>query len=176
MYQSVNTILERQDADLGAAEAHGIAVGMLTVEPKVDVGDWLREVISDSSIILDEDRHLLLELFEQTRQLLDTETDEFAFDLFLPDDAEPLYEQVEALRYWCQGFLFGVGYARSTGDWVGDTGEVMRDIIELTKMDNDAEGEDDANALMEIREYLRASVFIVRDYFLETGGSHVQGH
>ncbi|MGZ4959401.1 MAG: UPF0149 family protein [Methylomonas sp.] len=169
MYQAINAILERQDSDVGAAEAHGIAVGMLSVEAQTDAADWLQELMNDSVSILDADRSLLLGLFEQTRQLLDAETDEFAFDLFLPDDDQPLYEQVEALRSWCQGFLFGVGYAQSTGEWPDDTGEVMRDIIELTKMDNDAEGEDDANALMEIREYLRAAVFTVRDYFLEPG-------
>lgn len=168
MYQAVNAILAQQDADIDAAEAHGIAVGMLSVEALADADSWLQELIADSQVIVDADKTLLLGLFEQTRQLLDNEADEFAFDLFLPDDEEPLYEQVEALRSWCQGFLFGVGYAKSAGDWPGETGEVMRDIIELTKIDNDVEGEDDANALMEIREYLRAAVFIVRDHFLAT--------
>lgn len=166
MYQAINAILEQQDSDVGAAEAHGIAVGMLSVEAQSDAVQWLQELIDDSASIVDADKTLLLSLFEQTRQLLDAETDEFAFDLFLPDDDQPLYEQVEALRSWCQGFLFGVGYARATGDWPGDTGEVMRDIIELTKMDNDVQGEDDANALMEIREYLRAAVFTIRDHFV----------
>lgn len=173
MYQAVNSILEQQDADIDAAEAHGIAVGMLSVEARAEADNWLQELIADSQAIVEADKTLLLELFEQTRQLLDNDADEFAFDLFLPDDEEPLYEQVEALRSWCQGFLFGIGYARSSSDWPGETGEVMRDIIELTKIDNNVEGEDDANALMEIREYLRAAVFIVRDYFLVT--EHAQG-
>ncbi len=171
MYQAINAVLERTDSDISAAEAHGIAVGMLTVEAQTEADNWLQELVNDSVSILDADRTLLLSLFEQTRHLLHPDTDEFAFDLFLPDDDQPLYEQVEALRSWCQGFLFGVGYARSSGDWPGDTGEVMHDIIELTKMDNEAEGEDDANALMEIREYLRAAVFIVRDYFASQGQS-----
>jgi len=172
MYQSVNEVLEQQEAELGAAEAHGIAVGMLTVESRADPGNWLRELLSDSNNILEEDEVLLLELFEQTRQRLIEGADEFAFDLFLPDDEEPLPEQVEALRNWCQGFLFGVGYARSSGDWPGEIGEVMRDVIEFTKIDSELEDEDDANALMEIREYLRAAVFTIRDYFLEIGHDH----
>jgi uncharacterized protein YgfB (UPF0149 family) len=174
MYQAVNAILEQQDADIGAAEAHGIAVGMLSVEARADAGNWLQELLADSHAIVDEDKTLLLELFEQTRQLLNAETGEFVFDLFLPDDDEPLYEQAEALRSWCQGFLFGVGYSQSAGNWSGETGEVMRDMIEFTKIDSDVEGEEDANALMEIREYLRAAVFTVRDYFFEAG--HGQSH
>lgn len=165
MYQAVSAVLEQQDADIGAAEAHGIAVGMLSVDVRVDAINWLQELLSDSHAIVDEDKTLLLELFERTRQLVNDEADEFAFDLFLPDDDESLVDQAEALRSWCQGFLFGVGYARSVGDWPGEAGEIMRDIIELTKIDSDVEGEDDANALMEIREYLRAAVYNVRNYF-----------
>lgn len=173
-YQAVNEILAQHDADMGAAEAHGIAVGMLSVEGRVDAGNWLQELFADNHMLVDEDKTLLLELFEQTRQLLTTESDAFAFDLFLPDDDESLSEQVEALRCWCQGFLFGVGYAQSGSDWPGESGEVVRDIVEFTKIDSDVEDEDDANALMEVQEYLRAAVFIVRDYFLEaaTGQRH----
>lgn len=172
MYQAVNAVLEQQDADVGAAEAHGIAVGMLSVEARVDADNWLQELLTDNHTIVDEDKTLLLSLFERTRELLTTETDEFAFDLFLPDDDESLADQAEALRSWCQGFLFGVGYAQSAGNWPGESGEIMRDIVELTKIDSDVDGEDDANALMEIREYLRAAVYNVRDYFLEATQAH----
>ena len=59
----------------------------------------------------DEDRTLLLRLFEQTRDLLGS--DEFEFDLFLPEDEALLGERLEALSSWCQGFLFGVGSSYS---------------------------------------------------------------
>ena len=174
MYQAVNEILDQMDAGIGAAEAHGIAVGMLSVEARADAGNWLRELVNDGNNILEEDEVLLLELFEQSRQVLNDGADEFDFDLFLPDDDESLSEQAEALRCWCQGFLFGVGYVQSVGEWSGEVGEIMRDMIELTKIDSDLEDEDDENALMEIREYVRAAVFTVRDYFLEIG--HGQRH
>lgn len=171
MYQAVNTVLEKYDADIGASEAHGIAVGMLCVENKADAANWLHEVITDEHALSDDDKSLLLNLFERTRDLLDPETEEFVFDLFLPDEDELLGEQVEALRFWCQGFLFGVGYAQADSDWPGDSAEVMQDMVELTKMESDVEGDEDENALMEIHEYLRAAVLIVRDQFNE----HKQG-
>jgi uncharacterized protein YgfB (UPF0149 family) len=40
-------------------------------------------------------------------------------------------------------------------------------MIELTKIDSDVEDEEDANLLMEVHEYVRAAIFVVRDYFLE---------
>lgn len=170
-YRSVNAILEQQDTDIGAAEAHGIATGILCVEIRADAENWLRELFADEQQLIDEDKALLHGVFEKTRQLLENQNDEFAFDLLMPEDDEPLDEQVEALRCWCQGFLFGVGYAQTGADWPGDTAEVMRDIIELTKIDTDVAGEDDESALIEIREYVRAAVFTVRDQFAELSQS-----
>ncbi len=167
MYQTVNSILEKYHADMGAAEAHGMVAGMLCVEIKADAANWLNELFPDAYTVLDEDKTLLLELFERTRELMDPEIEEFGFDLLLPDDEEPLSEQVEGLRCWCQGFLFGVGYAQSGADWPGDSAEVMRDMIELTKIDSDVEGEEDENALLEIHEYVRAAVLTVRDQFAD---------
>lgn len=167
MYQAVNTLLQKYDADMGASEAHGIAVGMLCVEAGADGASWLHEVLADEHALPDDEKSLLLNLFERTRELLDPETEEFAFDLFLPDEDEALSEQAEALRCWCQGFLFGVGYARSGADWPGDSAEVMQDMVELTKIDSDVEDEEDENALVEIHEYLRAAILIMRDQFIE---------
>jgi uncharacterized protein len=166
-YQAVNATLRAYDADFGAAEAHGMAVGMLCVEMKADAANWLHELFAEDQDLLDTDKSLLLNLFERTRELLEPETEEFVFDLFLPDDDEPLQAQVEALRNWCQGFLFGVGYAQADADWPGDTGEVMRDLIEITKLDNEVAGEDDENAFAEIHEYVRTAVFMIRDEFAE---------
>nr|WP_305909537.1 UPF0149 family protein [Methylomarinum sp. Ch1-1]MDP4522456.1 UPF0149 family protein [Methylomarinum sp. Ch1-1] len=102
-------------------------------------------------------------IFEQTRRLLDGDDEQFAFDLLLPGDDEALPERVEALRCWCQGFLFGIGYAKATSVWPGECGEIMRDIVEFTKMDSDAGGEEDENDFVEIHEYLRSAVLLIRD-------------
>jgi len=167
MYQAVNSILEKYDADVGAAEAHGIGVGMLCVELKADANNWLHQLFTDEQDLFDDETGVMLTLFERTRELLDPHQDDFSFDLLLPDEDDPLQEQVEALRCWCQGFLFGVGYAQTSAEWPGDSAEIMRDLVELTKLDSDVDGEEDAAALMELHEYLRAAVLIVRDQFAE---------
>jgi len=167
MYQAINAILEKYDADMGAAEAHGVATGMLCVGLKADVANWWHELFGDESPLHEDDQSLLLNLFERTRELLDPETEEFVFDLFLPDDDESLSDQAEALRSWCQGFLFGVGYSQTQAAWPGEIEEVMRDMIELTKIDSDVEGEEDDAALTEIHEYVRVAVLTVRDQFIE---------
>ncbi len=167
MYQAVNAILEKYDANMGAAEAHGVAVGMLCVELKADAANWVHELFVDEHALSDEDKSLLLNLFDRTRELLNPETEEFTFDLFLPDEDESLADQVEGLRAWCQGFLFGMGYAQTDAAWPGDSAEIMRDMIELTKIDSDAHGEEDEEAFMQIHEYVRVAVLTVRDQFID---------
>jgi uncharacterized protein YgfB (UPF0149 family) len=125
-------------------------------------------------VLIDEDKTILLALFEQTRKLLSDEEDGFRYDLFLPGEDEPLNEQLEALRSWCEGFLFGVGYSRSSSDWPGETGEIMKDLVEFTKLDADIDeqmDEDDA-ALIEIQEYIRVAVMMVKEQFMEENSEH----
>ncbi len=167
MYQVVNAILENHNADMGASEAHGIAVGMLCVDTQVDAANWINELFTDADDLFQEDLAVLQELFQHSRELLDPESGEFNFDLLLPDDDFPLHEQAEALSSWCQGFLFGVGYVQTDAEWPGDSAEVMRDMIELTKIDTDVSGEEDEQALIEIQEYIRAAVMTVRDQFAD---------
>lgn len=163
-YQDIDTIVAKNDAKLSAAEAHGMAAGMLCANDRTELRFWLQELLKDADDINDEDRSILEELFEDTRNLL--AGDEFAFELLLPDDDFPLNEQVEALRKWCQGFLFGLGTTSSTADstpnWSEEIREVVKDIAEITKLDTDAEDEDAENDFMEITEYLRAAVIFLR--------------
>ena len=167
VYQLLDAIFTRHGAGLSAAEAHGIAAGMLCNNIRADWDDWLNELFSDEIFLTEEERNDLTALFEQTRALLDPKDEQFDFDLLLPDDDEELSEQVEALRNWCQGYLFGVGYARSVSVWPGECGEIMRDIVEFTKVDADAAGEENENAFMEIHEYLRSAVLLIRDQLTE---------
>lgn len=169
MHHAINEILEQLNADMDASEAHGIASGMLSVETRATPDNWLNELSGTNADVPEALAKPLLDWYEQIRlQLVDAE-DEFAFDLFLPDQDDTPSEHAEALRNWCIGFLFGIGYEQTNNNWPGETGEIMRDLIEFTKLDTDIHDDEDIDALTEIHEYIRASVFIVRDHFLEAG-------
>ncbi|MCF6204151.1 MAG: UPF0149 family protein [Methylococcaceae bacterium] len=172
-YQAITTIFQRNESELTASEAHGLAAGMLCIENEIEVANWLAELFSEDVFLLEEDKAILEALFEQTRKLLNEEDDSFKFDLFLPNEDGLIKEQLEAIRYWCDGFLFGVGYTRTSSNWPGETGEIMKDIVEFTKLDTDVEEELDEQeideqefALIEIQEYLRVAVMMVRDQFI----------
>lgn len=182
-YQTINTIFQNNDSDLTASEAHGLATGMLCIDANVEVGNWLAELFTEQTVLIDEDKTILITLFEQTGHLLNGADDGFRYDLFLPSDHESLSEQLEAVRYWCEGFLFGIGYARSSSDWPDETGEIMRDIVEFTKMDtetddgmDDQEKDEQQGALMEIQEYLRVSVMMIKEVLGEAAAESNQKH
>lgn len=163
-YQDINTIITKIDATLSAAESHGMAVGMLCVNNRTEPGFWLGELLQEGGGFNIEDETILEDLFGETKSLL--ASDEFTFDLLLPGEDVRLSEQVEALRQWCQGFLFGLGTTSSTSEtaanWSDEIREIVKDITEFTKLDSDVEGEEAENDFMEITEYLRAAVIFVQ--------------
>lgn len=160
-YNACNSIIVQSDAELSAAEAHGLATGMLCINEKADSAYWLAELLHDSDSVSDEKKYVLVRLFEETRRLLGS--DEFEFDLFLPEEDTSLVEQVDALKSWCRGFLFGIGSGASGSKWPKEARDILKDIAEFTKLDANAEGEEDEQAFMEITEYLRSAVLLLRD-------------
>ena len=175
-YQTINTLFKRNETDITASEAHGLATGILCIESKAEAANWLAELLPDEIILDEEDKTILMSLFEQTRKLLNKDDDSFGYDLFLPGDDAPFNEQLIAIRDWCDGFLFGIGYTRSSSEWPGETGEIIKDIVEFTKLDtqDQDELEGDDGAIMEIQEYLRVAAMMIRDQLNETeqGNTH----
>ena len=168
-YPIINAILVKNETDFDAAEAHGMATGMLCANGKIHSSHWLNELLNDDSPIIDEHKSVLLRLFEETRQLL-AGNDDFEFNLFLPDDDDvPLSEQITALKNWCQGFLFGIGSAATGAIYSRDAHEILKDVSEFTKLDVEVadESEEDQIALMELTEYLRTAVLLLRDELSE---------
>lgn len=163
-YQEVDAIMVRNDLGLSAAEAHGMATGMLCINDRTESTFWLGEILQNAGELNADESIFLKDLFEEIKNTLSS--DEFAFELLLPDDDFPINEKVEALRQWCQGFLYGLGTSssssNSTAKWPQDVREAVRDITEFTKLDTNAEGEDAENDFTEITEYLKAVVIFLR--------------
>lgn len=173
-YLVINTIVKQGDPELSAAQAHGAATGILCVNEWAQSDDWLHELFRDGENLNDHDKDMLARLFEQTRTLLTS--DEFEFDLLLPgDDETPLSDRVEALTQWCQGFLLGLGVTHAKSEWSRDASGILKDMVEFTKLDTDAAGEDDENDFMEITEYLRSAVLLLRSEQIGDSNRHEAG-
>jgi yecA family protein len=166
-YQVINAIVVQSDTDLSAAQAHGMATGMLCVNEQARSANWLAELFQQGTPVADAGNTALVDLFEETRSLL--ASDEFEFDLLLPDDDALLSEQVEALTHWCQGFLLGVSFTHAASDLSREATEILKDIVEFTKLDTEAEGEEDEGDFMEITEYIRSAVLLLRSELNQKG-------
>lgn len=159
-YQAVEDVVSTNDIAVSAADAHGMLTGMLCVNALLDCEEWLSEVFDEVLDDLNEAEWAVMEeLFEETRKHL--ESADFSFELFLPDEDAVLAERAQALSGWCQGFLYGIGYAAAGRDWSVDSAEILSDLADISRLDANASGEADEEAYTEISEFVRVGVQLI---------------
>jgi len=165
-YEELQSMLEMRDALMGASETHGLAAGMLCVQFDADFNRWIMAIFdTDEQIeaLTDSDKQSLIGLFQGTVELL--KSDEFLFDLLLPDDDERIGMRALALSEWCQGFLYGVAYMGVGDDkeWSEENRGVLRDLMEVSRLDSDGSDDSDEQAFIELQEYVRSAVHMLLD-------------
>ncbi len=167
-YDRLRDLLADAGAVVALAELHGGVCGALCAGGEPAARRWLNDCLEDEELatagaLADE----LEELVDASAKML--EDSELRFEPLMPGDDAPLEEQVQALAWWCQGFLGGVGttapgIAGRAGE--GDPlGEILRDFAEISRAglsEAEAAGEGQPDfALAEIHEYVRVSAQIV---------------
>ncbi len=158
-YDELQSLLS--DTDLTAAEAHGMAVAMISVKPNLNVEAWLAELSDDAQSLPTQQEHLTGWFCLIQKQL---NSDAFEFNPLLPDDEEVLVNRLMALKQWCQGFLYGLGRVYQQPIRTKDAQEILKDMTEFTRLDvNAEEGEEEEQAYAEISEYLRSAVLVLKD-------------
>ncbi len=166
-YSLIDSILQTNNSTINVAEAHGIACALLVVDLRANFSQWLPEIFTAEQEVLPNDQEILFNLFEHTRILMDPAESGFEFDLLLPDTPDDLIEQSQALKMWCQGFVWGIGTANKSQhlDKIPAIREILQDIIQFSQLDLQSIESDDTSEdnLMQIHEYLRAAVLILQD-------------
>jgi uncharacterized protein YgfB (UPF0149 family) len=89
-------------------------------------------------------------------------SEDFGFQLLLPDDTAGLGARIEALASWCQGFLLGISHGGVSDIQAlpGELPEIVEDFLNIARAENfelENEEEDEA-AYMELLEYVRVGV------------------
>jgi uncharacterized protein YgfB (UPF0149 family) len=149
------------------AECHGIACGLLCRLPVAGMDDYLDllaalELVVNPAAAL---RLALQELLNASREQLADE--ELGLELWLPADDELLEDRTLSLAQWCSGFMaaLGAGGNGSLQPLSEDAEEALRDLQQIAKADvSDAsESEEDEAAFVEIVEYLRIVVLMIRE-------------
>lgn len=149
------------------AECHGVAVGLLCRQADASLDVYIGllgmlELVNSPGTGL---KMALEELLSSsTEQLAD---DDMGLSLWLPDDVETLEDRTMALSHWCSGFLAGLG---SSGDdslkaMSDDANEALKDLQQISTADvsDTAQSEEDENAFVEIVEYIRVVILMIRE-------------
>ena len=161
--------------DLGAAElseCHGVLCGMICGENGDSPEDFLQhlsalELAVDSGTVFHD---VMVEAFDSTQQQLSDE--ELRFNLWLPDDEQPLEERTRSLAHWCTGFLAGLGIGGPLDQVSKEATEALEDLQQIARADfyshsDDAEEpedeEENEKAFFEIVEYVRVVTLILRE-------------
>jgi uncharacterized protein YgfB (UPF0149 family) len=149
------------------AECHGVACGLLcrSADASLDVFIGLLnmlELVNDPGTGL---KMSLEELLNSSRAQLADE--DMGLQLWLPNDDETLEERTMALSQWCSGFLAGLG---SSGDetlkGISDvSNEALKDLQQISTADvaDTDESEEDEKAFVEIIEYIRIVILMIRE-------------
>lgn len=166
------------------AECHGVLCGLICRNGAVSHQDYLGQLATLQ--LVENPGQPLKELFADAhistmQQLADMD---LGFNLWLPDDDQPLEERTDALAQWCTGFLAGIGLGGELPALSEEAVEALNDMRQIARanypkvaitdadraevmdfaasvMDGDDleagdEGEEsDENAFMEIVEYVR---------------------
>lgn len=167
-YADMALALERAGLEQTPAEVHGFALGLSLAGVDDPQRTWRQELYSEldpADVLAGECRALLERVFASVF----TADDDIAstFSLLLPADIAVDHRSLVAVRDWCQGFLYGLGLG---GEHVDDglstqSREWLRDVSEIGLLDTEgAENDEESqSALIEIEEYLRTGVMLVRE-------------
>lgn len=174
-FAGIDRLFRQLGLGLDPAECHGSLCGLLCASDAVQGKAWVNQVLAGRLDLPGaeapplqggaegEGHTLLLILYKDTAGCLDDP--EYGFSLLLPGDDEPLAQRVEALSRWCQGFLLGLGLGgvQDQAKLPGDSHEVMRDFVEISRLGHGEAGDsnEDETAFAEIVEYVRMAVMVV---------------
>lgn len=163
-YATVSAALAQLESDVGPAECHGTLCGMLCSPDGFDAAQWLRHLTGYAEDLTDEATidEALTDLIHSTLRGMDS--DDYGFELLLPDDDEPLLSRTDALGGWCRGFLSGFGVIRGAASMSAESREFLGDLYKISQVDPaDASNEVGERAFLEIVEYTRMGAILLRE-------------
>jgi len=170
-YDSLASALQRISVDASPAELHGQLCGLLSSRPNLQFNQWIEESVPElvdakarGDALAGEGEVLLQQLYADTEAGIQDQ--ELGFQLLLLDDAESLPQRLEELSEWCSGFLLGLamGGIKEYKGLPGDIPDLMQDLVEISRAGHYElqDEEEDENAYMELVEYVRMGVMLVR--------------
>ncbi|MED7787993.1 YecA family protein [Francisella sp. 19X1-34] len=166
-FEDVAEALKVMQALSSASEAHGLLCALFSFGAEVKFTAWsdslMTKTIEEGDLVAASALKTMKKLYDYTKSQFDEKG--LSFDLFIPDDSEPLSYRAEALTYWIKGFLSGVGLFGLDFENSKDKEikEAIHDLMQISYMDYDSLGQDESNEddFMELLEYTKVAVLLI---------------
>jgi hypothetical protein len=163
IYQPLNQALQEAHALMGVAEVHGLFCGLSCTARNITAEQWLCYLFHENherheNELRPDCQKQLFCLKEYTVTQLNSE--DYQFDLLVPQDDSSLIERVQALTEWCQGFLLGFGLTQMNQQKLTEElKEFIKDVIAISHIAPlEQASEADEVAYMELIEYVRVGI------------------
>ena len=157
------------------SESHGLLCGLICCRAADTAADFIDHLAAMQ--LLPEPGGPLVsvmnELWDRTARQLEDE--EMGFELWLPDDDEPLEERTLSLAQWCSGFLAGLGAGGQLDHLTEEAREAIGDLQQIARAElaalpgEDGDRQEDEEAFTEIVEYVRIVAMTMREEFRGPG-------
>jgi yecA family protein len=168
MYNAIQQVLQRIEADIEAAELQGIISGFIAVAPDANDQAWVTHVVN---VIDAEDAQSQksVQVLRQLRKVIQEQLadENLTFSPLLPKDEEPIKQRMQAIVDWSQGFMLGIslGGLKETRHLSKPSAEFIADLPKFSRLEIDiAENNESETAYTEVVEYLKVGAITV---FLE---------
>lgn len=164
-YSKLDNTLYKLGAQLNAAETHGLLTGMLSIA-KPNPGTVWQEALLEN-LDCEKPSKVQWDILQATSEQIVQQfvENDFTFNLLLPKDNIPLEERVDALCFWCRGYLSGLGLIGITKEDLTNSTikELIADLSQIAHVgiETDASEEDESN-YTELVEYVRVAVQNIR--------------
>lgn len=153
------------------AESHGLLCGLICCQAAETVGDYLQHLAAMQLLVQPGETlaAVMTDLWEKTGKQFEDE--DLGFELWLPDDDEPLEERTASLAQWCSGFLAGLGSSGQLQNLSDDAREAIEDLQQIARAELSPDSEDgqaseeEEQAYTEIVEYVRVVALTMREEF-----------
>ena len=172
-HAQLQATLQALSCDVGASECHGMLCGALSGPALFDQNSWLIHLSGGEEVEAYRSaapQQTFDELVDATVAGLDD--DDLSFSLLLPDDGVNLSVRAREFAAWSRGFLSGFGISGIVD--LNQLGEDARGFLrDLERFGSIALGDDDnqedEQALLELTEFARMGVLIVREEARDLG-------
>lgn len=160
-YAKLTAVMQKLDAQISAAEAHGLLMGMFCLSPAMPEAEWRAILLENLDCTKPNKKDLDIFVKVARKITADFNSKSFTVQILLPDDQEELRLRLEALADWCRGYLSGLALVGITAkDLTNEVvNELVQDLAQIAQVDHRADPNEEAeNNYMELVEYVRIAV------------------